>query len=184
MNPSLPFEPEGLYRAQIEPTYRDFPERTVFVSATSEEGARSRIVAGLAGFERLDPESAVERISNLKSARRCLQEGRNEDEAFRIFELRQTTAGPVLAEHPIFMMVQPGKFGRLWARAMGLGPTAPNAGAPISPTVGRLCGESLTSALLSTGERDVWMTGRLGERLAEELRKRGLAVVPIELLPR
>jgi hypothetical protein len=179
MNPSLPFEPEGLYRAQIDGAYRDFPERTVFVSASSEEAARERIVAGLIGFERLDPRSAEERILDLKSARRCLQEGRNEDEALRIFELRQTTAGPALTEHPIFLVAQPGKFARLWARAIGLRAPTGRAAPSAAPEVSRLCGESLTSALLSTGERDVWMTGRLGERLADELRKRGLAVVPL-----
>jgi len=174
---ALPFEPGDVFRAIVEPIYRELPQRVVFIESSTEEGARHRIASALAGLEAREVSQVLERVSQAKSGRRCIEEGQHEDEALRLFEISQTTAGPVLAEHPMFLLLTPGKFGRLWAKAIGLTPATTITPAPTDSALGRLAGEAFTRVLLSTGESDLAVTARLGGRLIEELRRRGFTVV-------
>jgi hypothetical protein len=172
----LPFEPCEFFRVQLGSLYRELPPRTVFIESQTEKAARMRVANAIGGLEFRSVPEVMERIIDVRSARQCIEEGRHEDEALRIFEMEQTLAGPDVTEHPVFLTLEPGKFSRLWARAVGL--TNENSTAPSGLEFRRLAGEAVTRVMLNTCVRDFVMTVRVGDQLIEELRRRGLAVTP------
>jgi hypothetical protein len=64
-----------VWRGHVQPVLMSLPERTAFVDATTERGARLKIAAAVAGLEGVRPEDVDYRICNVKPAQRCIEEG-------------------------------------------------------------------------------------------------------------
>lgn len=105
-----------IWRGHVQPVLSIFPERTAFVDATTERGARLKIAAAIAGLEGVRPEDVDVRIYNVKSARKCIDEGQSQDHELRLFEIGWGADGIVFVEDPLFLMQKPGPLAHADAR--------------------------------------------------------------------
>jgi hypothetical protein len=88
------------------------PERTAYVDATTERGARLKIAAAVAGLEGVRPEDVDYRICNVKPAGTCIEEGESEDHELRLFEIGWCGDGIVFVREPLILLQQPGPRAR------------------------------------------------------------------------
>jgi len=108
-----------IWRGHVQPILSIFPERTAFVDATTERGARLKIAAAVAGLEGIRPEDVDDRIYNVKSARRCIDDGQSEDHEMRLFEIGWGADGIVFVEDPLFLLQRPGPLAGVVAHTSG-----------------------------------------------------------------
>jgi hypothetical protein len=107
-----------VWRGHVQPLLMSLPERTAFVDATTERGARLKIAAAVAGLEGVRPEDVDYRIYNVKPARTCINEGESEDHELRLFEIGWGEDGVVFVREPLILLQQPGPLARVWARTL------------------------------------------------------------------
>src|SRR5688572_21095388 len=105
-----------VWRGHVQPVLMSLPERTAFVDATTERGARLKIAAAVAGLEGVRAEDVDYRIYNVKPARICIEEGESEDHELRLFEIGWGGDGIVFVREPLILLQQPGPLARVWAR--------------------------------------------------------------------
>jgi hypothetical protein len=86
----LPFEPCEFFRVQLGSLYRELPQRSIFIESQTEKAARMRVANAISGLEFRTVLEVMGRIIDVKSAHQCIEEGRHEDEALRIFEVAHT----------------------------------------------------------------------------------------------
>ncbi len=85
-----------------------------------KRAARLKIVAAVAVLEGRAPANVDDRIYDLKSAQACIDEGVSEEHELRLFEIGWGADGIVFVNEPLFLLAQPGRLVRLWARAQGM----------------------------------------------------------------
>jgi hypothetical protein len=107
-----------VWRGHVQPALMSLPERTAFVDATTERGARLKIAAVVAGLEGARPEDVDYRVYNVKPARTCIEEGESVDHELRLFEIGWGGDGIVFVREPLILLQQPGPLARAWARAL------------------------------------------------------------------
>ncbi len=107
-----------VWRGHVQPVLLSLPERTAYVDATTERGARLKIAAAVAGLEGVRPDDVDYRIYNVKPTRICIEEGESEDHELRLFEIGWGGDGIVFVREPLILLQQPGPLTRAWARTL------------------------------------------------------------------
>ena len=107
-----------VWRGHVQPVLLSLPERTAYVDATTERGARLKIAAAVAGLEGVRPQHVDYRVYNVRPARVCIEEGESEDHELRLFEIGWGGDGIVFVREPLILLQQPGPLARVWARTL------------------------------------------------------------------
>jgi len=104
----------SLYRAHVAGATSRDPDLTVFVEADSWAIAVTKISEAISAMERRPSTQVAERIYNCHTAEACIEMGESTDLELRLFEIGWQNKGPLFAERPVFLVLDPAPLWRKW----------------------------------------------------------------------
>ena len=105
-----------VYRAFVSPLSVSHSELTVFVEASSRDGARRHICELVALITRRTVDDVENALYNLSSAQELLDEGVSESPGLRLFECGWSCEGITYVESPLFLVTDPTPLLQTWIK--------------------------------------------------------------------